>query len=707
MMLLKHGLSLLALALICCGCAVPVPICAGAGGVGAGCGIWWWTLPHCLTNCDVVLGQTFDDQHLVLTVTRPFTFDEETRVVLLGVRFLSFDRVAAQSFIVQTTAGKRVHWTLDETPSRRTMQRGALPAYVYLPDGTFLNEEIIRQGHGVVEQEPLQYAERLRTAEQEARTNERGIWATRTVRRSTLSAGPNGVACDVHAAFRAVQFEGGEAVELLGVRPPTTGAALGEAACAFLHQLTDGKQVRLDIDPVFNSRYAETPAYVYLTDGTFVNAEMLRQGYAHLNPDDMQHTLARAPELLAAEHEAREQQRGLWSENPIVGLEQHQSCPLGFERDGHPRCHVLKFKGDETVGLAGVRVADWLDYEGTKSRPFIAALTQNKLVRQEFDPAIPNAYDCNLAYIRLADGTFVNLEVVRQGYGRADVAAESLPLRYAEELQAAEREAAEHRRGLWSAYVFAKGGVGNEYVSLTLQSGATTTLTGVRIPNLGTAHERETWARISPLLTDQSVALESDPALQDLGAHAGSYVRLPGGIFLNREIIRQGFGYADDMRGRRYRYLDEFQSAEHDAREHHRGIWAAREVLAVSVRAGRVGLLLKGDDDSDNGTPLGVLLLGVRGGNAKETGALVFDLTKGARVHLEFDPAAVVPELLTAVYAYLPDGTQLNREIIRLGYGRIEEHDLQSSVRYAEDFKSAEHEARQYQRALWSTPGAF
>ncbi len=54
---------------------------------------------------------------------------------------------------------------------------GRLLAYVYLPDGTFLNAEIIKQGYGFAYTKyPFKYLEEFRMYEKESRENGRGLW---------------------------------------------------------------------------------------------------------------------------------------------------------------------------------------------------------------------------------------------------------------------------------------------------------------------------------------------------------------------------------------------------------------------------------------------------------------------------------------------------------------------------------------------------
>ena len=51
-----------------------------------------------------------------------------------------------------------------------------------------------------------------------------------------------------------------------------------------------------------------------------------------------------------------------------------------------------------------------------------------------------------LAYVYLEEGTFLNAEIVRQGYGHAYT---QFPFKYLQEFRALEREAREAQRGLW------------------------------------------------------------------------------------------------------------------------------------------------------------------------------------------------------------------------------------------------------------------
>ena len=85
---------------------------------------------------------------------------------------------------------------------------------------------------------------------------------------------------------------------------------LGKRSYEFTKNLVQGKRVSLEFDVERYDRYKRLLAYVYLKDGTFVNAEIVRQGYASL--------MTYPPNVKYADlfqkfyREARENRRGLW-----------------------------------------------------------------------------------------------------------------------------------------------------------------------------------------------------------------------------------------------------------------------------------------------------------------------------------------------------------------------------------------------------------
>jgi len=114
-----------------------------------------------------------------------------------------------------------------------------------------------------------------------------------------------------------------ERVRLIGVDTPETKHPqkpveyYGKEATAFTRKMVEGKRVRLEFDEAnthigHKDRYKRTLAYVFLEDGTFLNAEIVKQGYGH--------AYTRFPfkyldEFRRYEREAREKGRGLWGKS--------------------------------------------------------------------------------------------------------------------------------------------------------------------------------------------------------------------------------------------------------------------------------------------------------------------------------------------------------------------------------------------------------
>ena len=85
---------------------------------------------------------------------------------------------------------------------------------------------------------------------------------------------------------------------------------LGRQAYEFTRNLVEGKRVSLEFDVERHDKYGRLLAYVYLKDGTFVNAEIVKQGYASLMtyPPNVKY----ADTFLKLYQQAREERRGLW-----------------------------------------------------------------------------------------------------------------------------------------------------------------------------------------------------------------------------------------------------------------------------------------------------------------------------------------------------------------------------------------------------------
>jgi micrococcal nuclease len=88
----------------------------------------------------------------------------------------------------------------------------------------------------------------------------------------------------------------------------------GKEAAEFTRRMAEGKRIGLDYDDAnkhidHKDRYGRTLAYVFLEDGTLLNAEIIRQSYGHALT---RYPFSRLEEFRRLEHEARGQRRGLW-----------------------------------------------------------------------------------------------------------------------------------------------------------------------------------------------------------------------------------------------------------------------------------------------------------------------------------------------------------------------------------------------------------
>lgn len=126
-----------------------------------------------------------------------------------------------------------------------------------------------------------------------------------------------------------LELENGQRVRLIGIDTPEmhpseklyrdsqrtqkdVGAIteLGRRAFGFTKKLVEGRRVSLEFDVEKYDRYGRLLAYVYLKDGTFVNAKIIEEGYGSLMtiPPNVKY----ADLFLKLYQQARQNRRGLW-----------------------------------------------------------------------------------------------------------------------------------------------------------------------------------------------------------------------------------------------------------------------------------------------------------------------------------------------------------------------------------------------------------
>ncbi len=122
-----------------------------------------------------------------------------------------------------------------------------------------------------------------------------------------------------------IVLSGGQRVRYVGIDAPEIAHGdkpaepYGEEARTFNRTMVLGHWIRLELAEQRHDHYGRLLAYVFLEDGTFVNGELLRQGYAHLVR--RQAKLRYWKQLLELQRQALQETKGIWS-IPVVDQEE-------------------------------------------------------------------------------------------------------------------------------------------------------------------------------------------------------------------------------------------------------------------------------------------------------------------------------------------------------------------------------------------------
>lgn len=107
-------------------------------------------------------------------------------------------------------------------------------------------------------------------------------------------------------------------VRYIGIDAPERGTYYYQEATDANAALVEGQEVILVKDVSETDRFGRLLRYVYLLDGTFVNAELVRRGFAQVAtfPPDVRHQ-----ELyLQLQQEARDAGSGLWAASVVAAV---------------------------------------------------------------------------------------------------------------------------------------------------------------------------------------------------------------------------------------------------------------------------------------------------------------------------------------------------------------------------------------------------
>ena len=135
----------------------------------------------------------------------------------------------------------------------------------------------------------------------------------------------------------------GERVRYAAINAPEVahngepGELFADEAREFNQQLVLGRWLNLELAENSRDHYGRLLAYVFLEDGTFVNGELVEQGYAHLIR--RQPSIRYWERLLHLQRQALKEKKGLWS-LPVSKPEKHY---LGNKRSWvfhRPHCQL-------------------------------------------------------------------------------------------------------------------------------------------------------------------------------------------------------------------------------------------------------------------------------------------------------------------------------------------------------------------------------
>lgn len=131
-----------------------------------------------------------------------------------------------------------------------------------------------------------------------------------------------------------IELASGEKVRYIGIDTPEKNSPIVSKQCfaeessAYNQSFVEGKNVKLTQDTSARDRYGRLLAYVYLEDGTFLNADLVKKGFAFASeypPDTAKQAL-----LDQAQESARSQGLGLWKQ-----------CEILIDKNGRYHTNVL------------------------------------------------------------------------------------------------------------------------------------------------------------------------------------------------------------------------------------------------------------------------------------------------------------------------------------------------------------------------------
>ncbi len=142
-----------------------------------------------------------------------------------------------------------------------------------------------------------------------------------------------------------------ERVRLMGIDTPELGDPLAAEAQEHTARRTGTGPVYLAFDFQRRDQFGRLLAFVYLPDGTLLNAELIETGLAVVyRGDDLVYF---RPQFEALEQEARSRERGVWKGKAAAGV-----IIVDIRNQSRAEHVLLRNDGPATVDLSGWRICD-------------------------------------------------------------------------------------------------------------------------------------------------------------------------------------------------------------------------------------------------------------------------------------------------------------------------------------------------------------
>jgi len=166
-----------------------------------------------------------------------------------------------------------------------------------------------------------------------------------------------------------IELTNGETIRYIGIDTPETKhpfkpvQAFGKEASDCNTKLVEGKTVRIETDVQEKDKYGRTLAYVWV-DTIFVNAELVKQGYAQVStyPPNVKYQEL----FLELQTEARDAKRGLWSEEASKESQKEDTYFVASKKSNKYHrldcSYAAKIKPENLVTFSSVEEAEKAGY---------------------------------------------------------------------------------------------------------------------------------------------------------------------------------------------------------------------------------------------------------------------------------------------------------------------------------------------------------